>query len=184
MEVNRQVAGIKANDDAVLKAIYVSNFAKVEDFIMRNNGSAEDAKDTYQEAFVAAWRNIHMNKFEPQNESALSGYIYQIAKNKWLDHLRAAKNRKVHPLQDSNGQEPADDTTYQEKEAYFAAIDKHFRRLGEQCRELLKRFYFEKASLREIAATFAWTEASTKNNKYRCLKKLRDMVTGQKNEAQ
>lgn len=183
MEVNRQVAGIKANDEKVLRYVYASNFSKVEDFVLQNSGSSEDAKDIYQEAFIAVWRNINRGQFEPQNETALSGYLFQIARNKWLDHLRAAKNRKVVMLQVSDGGELPEETAGEETMEYLKAVEYHYRNLGEQCREVLRRFYFKKESLRDIAAFFSWTEASARNNKYRCLQKLRAMVTQIKHDT-
>ena len=42
--------------------------------------SIDDAKDLYQESFIAVWNNLKTNKFQPKNETALQGYLYQIAK--------------------------------------------------------------------------------------------------------
>ena len=53
-----------------------------------------------------------------------------------------------------------------------------FKKLGKECKELLEVFYFEKKSLREIAAQFNIGEASARNKKYRCIQKLRSL-TGQ-----
>lgn len=53
------------------------------------------AKDIYQEAFLAVWQNIKKGAFQPRNESALQGYLFQIAKNKWTDELRSARYKKT-----------------------------------------------------------------------------------------
>src|SRR5690606_37932645 len=42
----------------------------------------------------------------------------------------------------------------------IAVVKKQYQQLGVRCKELLGRFYFRNQSLREIAAAFAWTEAS------------------------
>ena len=64
---------IKANDEAALKNLYKDNYYKIEMYVLNNNGTSEDAKDIYQEAFIAVWRNIQLDKFYPENENALSG---------------------------------------------------------------------------------------------------------------
>lgn len=173
---NHQLTAIKQNDEAALKALYQQNYGKVETYVLNNNGTVDEAKDVYQEAFIAVWRNIQLDRFRPANESSLSGYLYQVAKNKWLDHLRSGHYKKVVPLKDSDNGE-ADGSVVNEIElAYLSSVQENLARLGENCRELLKRFYYRKESLRLIAAAFDWTEATAKNNKYRCLQKLRELI--------
>ncbi|MEI9913190.1 MAG: sigma factor [Bacteroidota bacterium] len=53
---------LKANDEQALKALYAANYSKVENYVLDNSGSAEDAKDIYQEAFIAVWRNIQLDQ--------------------------------------------------------------------------------------------------------------------------
>jgi RNA polymerase sigma factor (sigma-70 family) len=55
-----------------------------------------------------------------------------------------------------------------------------FQVLGEPCKSLLKTFYFEKKSLRDIAETLQIEETTARNKKYRCMEKLRDMVIASK----
>lgn len=177
MDVASQISGLKENDSTVLQYIYVSNYPKIERYVLDNNGTADDARDIFQEAFVAVWRNVQMNRFEARNESAISGYLYQIARNKWLDQIRSVKNRKTTALPEGALEQVADEPVLEQEEVdYLEKVKAQFASLGEPCRELLKRFYFKKESMREIAAHFSWTEASAKNNKYRCLQKLREKV--------
>jgi RNA polymerase sigma factor (sigma-70 family) len=181
MDIERQFIGLKESDDTVLQYIYVSNYPKVEQYIVDNSGTADDARDIYQEAFLAAWRNVQLDKFRPQNETAIAGYIFQIARNKWLDQLRSVKNKKTTSLPDDISQQWADSPSLDDEEmGYLETVKEKYASLGNPCRELLDRFYFKKESMREIAAHFSWTEASAKNNKYRCLQRLRNMVINKK----
>lgn len=142
---------------------------------MKNNGNAEDARDIYQEAFLATWRNVQLERFVPARETDYSAYLFRIAKNKWIDHLRAHKNRRMVELVEDSTEE-AEPGELTEVHNYLDQVKQQFERLGERCRDLLSKFYFQQLPLRRIAAHFSWTEASAKNNKYRCLKQLRDMV--------
>lgn len=176
ISLTNQIAAIKLNNDKVLNALYVEHFEKVRQYILKNNGSDDDAKDIYQEAFMAVWRNIRLDKFQPQNESSLGGYIYQIARNKWLDQLRSVKNKKTIPLEHDNTLVAQEEIVPDEQGAYIDLVKNNYQQLGNQCKELLNRFYFQKESMRDIASHFTWTEATAKNNKYRCLQKLREKV--------
>lgn len=174
-----QSNAIKANDDAALKSLYENNYYKTEKYVLKNNGSVEQAKDIYQEAFIAMWRNIRLDKFYPENESALAGYLYQIAKNKWLDHLRSNQHKKRTPLSNFSNRLP-EETEEEADNGYIDDVVKQFEQLGENCREVLTRFYYKKESMKTIAKLFDWTEATARNNKYRCLQRLRELL---KNKA-
>ncbi|MDC7994210.1 RNA polymerase sigma factor [Altibacter sp. HG106] len=173
------VKAIKANDDAVLKKIYTENYKKTEVFILKNSGSMQQAKDIYQEAFIAMWQNIKEGKFTPKNETAVQGYLYQIAKNKWLDVVRSARFKKTLTIGEMTPWEDEDDalTNDGNTEAQLAQVMKGFEQLGADCKELLKSFYFEKNSLRTIAKQFEIAEASARNKKYRCIQQLRTLLT-------
>lgn len=166
---------VLANDDKALEALYTANFYKTEAFVLANSGTSEEAKDIYQEAFVAVWQNVRAGRFVPQKDSSLEAYLFQIAKYKWYDHLKSAKKMHITPVEDH----VMADTPYNpEEESYMEKVQHHFKNLGEPCKQVLTLFYFMKQSMMEIAATFSWTEATAKNNKYRCLQRLRQLVVG------
>lgn len=171
---------IKANDEKALQRLYAANYPKVERYILRNSGDADQAKDIFQEAFIACWRAVQLDKFIPANETSLDGYLYRIARNKWLDHLRSAQHRKTVPLADSTEDwqdDPADMPG--EQDAYIQAVKENFGKIGGNCKDILTRFYYGKASLRDIAIAMGWTEATARNNKYRCIQRLRALLNQQ-----
>ena len=173
----RLVAAVKNNDEKVLKQLYLESYGKIEMYILKNNGTKPQAKDTYQEAFIAVWQNVKKGKFLPTNETALQGYLYQIARNKWTDYLRSSRYKKTSSLDNEIQFEESTEDLYSEKDQKVSDTMAAFRRLGEECRQLLSQFYFEKRSLREIASVFEIEEASARNKKYRCINKLRELVT-------
>ena len=170
------IVAIKANNEDVLKDIYEDNYFKVEKYILTNSGSIEEAKDIYQEAFITLWRNIQMEKFYPESEHSLNAYLYRIAKNKWLDHLRSCRFRKTVPLMESTDRKEEEEELPEDDVQYILEVKKHFGQLGKNCQEILIRFYYKKEPMRIISKYFDWTEASTRNNKYRCLQKLRELL--------
>ena len=172
----KQIEAIKADDNRVLKALYQDNYPKIEKFIIANNGSADEARDIFQEAFLACWRNIQLDKFIPENDSALSGYLYRIARNKWMDHLRSGRYLKTVPLVEEQVDEPEDLAVAPDQQIYLEAVRENFKKLGQSCQEVLTRFYFKKESMGTIAKAYDWTDATARNTKYRCLQKLKDFL--------
>jgi RNA polymerase sigma factor (sigma-70 family) len=165
---------LKANDEAALKDFYTNNYYKAEQYILKNNGTIEYAKDIYQEAFIAVWRNIQSEKFHPENENSPAAYLHRIVKNKWLDHLRSQHHKKTIPL--AGDTDSVEEVWPEEDLLYLTEVKNKFKYLGENCKQVLIRFYYKKESMRAIAEKFEWTEATAKNNKYRCLQRLRDLL--------
>ncbi|MBA3985677.1 MAG: sigma-70 family RNA polymerase sigma factor [Flavobacteriales bacterium] len=151
----------------------------MERYINQNNGTTEQAKDIYQDAFLAVWQQVKSGKFVPANETAINGYLYQIAKNKWVDYLRSNTYKKTSQLTDTitfSEEEEDYSESGQEEESRIKETYAVFKELGEQCKEVLTQFYFYKKSIREIAEVLNMEEASARNKKYRCMQKLREML--------
>jgi RNA polymerase sigma factor (sigma-70 family) len=165
--------GLRINDSKILKWLYQMEFPKLERFILNNKGNEQHAKDIYQEAFVALWKNVKADKFKPENGTAIQGYLFQIGKNKWLDYLRSSKYKNTVPLENyhDGSQEESED-----RESELKQVEISFKNLGENCKELLTRFYFKKESMAIIAQAFNWTEATARNNKYRCIQRLKEKM--------
>ncbi len=183
---NQLVNAIKSNNSIALKSLYNSNYYKIESLVLKNSGSKDHAKDIYQEAFIVVWNNIKNDSFVPQNETALQGYLYQIAKNKWLDFLRSSQFKKTNlihnemtfPNQIDEGVNEEEQDIFKQK--LKQAMDA-FKTLASPCKELLTTFYFEKKSLRDIAEELQIEENTARNKKYRCMEKLRELVLASKN---
>ncbi|PVW17357.1 RNA polymerase sigma factor [Marixanthomonas spongiae] len=172
------ISAIKANNERALQKLYIENFYKTEQYILKNNGTMPQAKDTYQEAFITVWRNIKDGKFVPENETAVQGYLYQIAKYKWLDFLRSSRYKKTTPFEplENNKDMAISETIDTETETKRKQTMLAFEKLGTECKKLLTDFYYNKKSMREIASQFEIEEASARNKKYRCINKLRELT--------
>ncbi|HDO26682.1 MAG TPA: sigma-70 family RNA polymerase sigma factor [Bacteroidetes bacterium] len=174
------VEAIKVNEEWALRTLYKDNYEKVETLILRNSGTKEEAKDIFQEAFIAAWRNIKDNKFLPENNSAINGYLYTIAKNKWMDYLRSPEYKKKVAFNSSIAEPvhlPADGKGDSEEfNKKLSVAMEAFEKLGEACKNLLIKFYFEKKSMKEIAEELQMDASSARNKKYRCMQVLRELA--------
>lgn len=171
---------IKANDVVVLQKLYTDNFPKVASYIQKNNGDKEQAKDIFQEAMVVLWKAVKAEKFKATNPSAVQGYLYTIAKNKWTDHLRSATYKKEVSSDVVLNFAEAHDTEVAGEDMYNQQLEKAkhaFAQLGTECKELLSRFYFNKNSFEELAQDLGLNTASVKNKKYRCMQRLRLLAT-------
>ncbi len=173
---NEMVLLIKRNDADTLQALYLTNFPKVRRYVLKHNGDEQQAKDIYQDAFLAMWRNIKNDRFLDQGHSLINGYLFKIAKYKWLDHLRSAKYKNTifinHDLEFNESEVEIEESNGKRLKLVMDC----FGNLGERCQTLLKLFYFERRPYSEIAKILAIDEASAKNAKYRCQEQLKKMT--------
>lgn len=165
---------LKTDTRDFLKTLYIRNYPNLEAYILKNSGNSDDAGDIYQEGFLAVWRNIEIGRFSPNSENEFSSYLFKVCKNKWIDHLR--KNNKRVSLSIEEIEDGQFEQQSNEGHLYIEAVKRQYNNLGEKCKEVLGLFYYQKQSMKQIADKMQITEASAKNNKYRCLQRLRELV--------
>lgn len=76
-----------------------------------------------------------------------------------------------------------EDVELQEKRnADFAIMERALGSLGEPCKSLLEAYYLQKKDMTDIAAFFGYTNAdNAKNQKYKCLLRLKKLFFSQYN---
>ena len=145
-------------------------------FVLQNSGTLSDAKDVFQEAMTVLWLNAREGRVSAGEGNDLGGYLFRVARNKWLDTVRSAAHRNGQQAMDSE-QVAATiaDTNDREIEDRIAGLRSIYARLDERCRLVLDRFYFEERDLAAIASELGVDEGSIRTIKYRCMMKLRRM---------
>ena len=167
---------IRRGDEEALVMLYELNRRPVLAYITRNSGTADDAEDMLQESLVVLWERVRSGRFE--YSAKLSTYVFGVVKNTWLRRL-AQKRREVpselDPDERSNGAPSALDDLIEREEA--GLVRSALERIGEQCRRLLKLFYWEELSMEEIALEMGFANADTvKAKKYQCKKALETVL--------
>jgi len=173
------VERLSGNDPKAFEFLYTQYFPAVRQLVQRQNGTEDDAKDVFQDGIIALWNNIREGRYELRQEVKLSSYLIQICKLRWVDRLKKASTR--YEARQADFSEPM-----AEAEAMQQLIgredrqqfSRQFAQLGERCQEMLKRFYFAKQPLQEIAEALSITEKTAKNEKYRCMQRLKKIVAG------
>ncbi len=170
------IQGILQNNEEVLKLLYIEVYPKVRGYIFQNNGNEAQAQDIFQEAFIACWKNIKADKLSENGN--VEAYLYTIAKNKWVDYLRSNQYKKtisndeVIKLQ-SNLEDDNTEIKEKERETNSSAMQAAFKKLGNECRMVLKGFYYERKSMQTLSKELNIGTASVRNKKYRCMERLR-----------
>ena len=151
--------------------MYETAFPTVASFVRQMDGSFQDAKDIFQDALIIF--------LERSTEARITinvspdRYILGIAKHLWLRKFK--EDRLKLSLDDF-------------EMALYIPIDfypniKSSRILqflevaGSKCMDLLRSFYFEKNSLKDVSKKLGYnSEHSAAVQKYKCLEKIRESI--------
>jgi RNA polymerase sigma factor (sigma-70 family) len=162
---------IKAGDEKALGLLYKKYYRMMTNLVLSNNGTEQEAKDIYQEALVVFWQKTISGKLVLT--SKISTYIYSICQNLWRKELDR-KKRLSHEEKDS--------VEYQtfETEERSRIIRECLGQLDETCKNVLMYYYFDGLSMQDIADKLGFANTdTTKTKKYKCKKKLDDLVKAQ-----
>lgn len=171
-----------ANDDAkAIDTLYKTHFGMVQAFILNNNGTYDDARDIFQEAVIALYEKAKNESFVLTCQ--LKTYLYSICRRLWLKRLQqmGRYGMQVESLEETVPVEE-DLEMHERRNAEFAIMDRALKSLGEPCKSLLEAYYLQKKDMQEIAGLFGYTNAdNAKNQKYKCLMRLKKLFFAQYN---
>jgi RNA polymerase sigma factor (sigma-70 family) len=175
--------GLARNDKKAIETIYKDNYNLVQALVINNSGTADDAKDIFQEAMIVLYEKVQSGTFELNCQ--IKTFVYSVSRRLWLKRLM--HQNRFH-LSDGHEESILVDEEMEEHEkrnTEFIMMEKAMNGLGEPCKSLLEAFYLQKKSMQEISVSFGYTNSeNAKNQKYKCLMRLKKLFFSQyKNES-
>lgn len=173
--------GLAHNDSKAVEIIYKENFNMIQSFILNNNGSYDEARDIFQEAMIALYEKSQTDSFVLTCQ--IKTYLYSVCRRLWLKRLQQMGRftGSVDGFEETVAVEE-DLETHEKRNAEFAIMDRALNSLGEPCKSLLQGYYLKKMDMNALAAEFGYTNAdNAKNQKYKCLMRLKKLFFSQYN---
>jgi RNA polymerase sigma factor (sigma-70 family) len=173
--------GLAGNDRNAIETIYRTHYSMIQTLVINNSGTSDDARDIFQEAIIVLYEKAKSGSFELHAQ--LKTYIYAVCRRLWLKKL-AFNQRFSGDL--ANAPETIaieeDIELYEHRTQDFELMEQALQNLGEPCKELLESYYIRKKNMSEIAKEFGYTNAdNAKNQKYKCLMRLKKIFFGHYN---
>ena len=78
--------GLARNDKKAVETIYKDNYTSIQSLIINNNGTADDAKDIFQEAMIVLYEKARSGSFELN--CLIKTYLYSVSRRLWLKRLQ------------------------------------------------------------------------------------------------
>jgi RNA polymerase sigma-70 factor (ECF subfamily) len=159
-----------------LDEIYRYIFCRVPDVVT--------AEDLTEEVFIRAWQKLP----ETQQKNAIQNFrawIYRIAHNRVVDHLRSEKNRTHTPLEDSanliqDTETPEEWLQDQQRSDYLAQV---ICSLDDTLQQVILLRFVNQCSHAETAQILGLQENHIRVLQYRALKKLRSRLEQDLNDG-
>lgn len=173
--MDRYIQGIRQRDERVLIEIY----SKYSDAVYRRikglGGSYDDAQDAFQEALIVIYNKSQAG--EIVIHTTFEAYLKKVCHYLYINKRRK-KDESTVTIPDagtlvSEALPLDEELVRQERQNLF---EEAFKQLGEQCQRVLG-LYFQKVSMKAIQAQLGFvSEEATRTKKYRCQKKLEELI--------
>ena len=179
MTDNDIIRGIRENSSEAWRELYHSAVEgireKIEPMLKKVKHLTFD--DLFKDACITLMEDVQKGKVKEGPGTNLSGYLYTIC---WRMALRReTKSKRAEEA--GKMQEPVEEEdTSVEPEEYaeaMAFLDRVFESIPPKCKSILKRFYWDKLPMSEIAAIHGLrNENSAKTTKNRCMDKFKEIA--------
>lgn len=164
--------GIKENSNESYSYLYKNYYPAVERFILQNSGSADDARDIFQNALIVIYNKASEKKIEIT--SSLKTYLYAVCRNLWLKELR--EQRHLNILIPEQIEEPAEEKIIQQdtQDGFLQKLGRAISKMTGHCKMLIIEMFYKNKSIDTIAADNGYKNVHTaQNQKYKCLEQAR-----------
>jgi len=171
----------EASIDRSVKFLYREHFDFLSKYVLNNSGDFNDAEDVFQEVIISFINLVKAGKF--RGDSSVKTFLYSMTRNIWLNELKKRERLQVREQKYERAKENNDaaiDLAIESREA-SKLLMKVIGELGESCKTILVLFYFENRPMKEIVDAVQYeNEQVVRNKKYKCLKRLEELICGNK----
>jgi RNA polymerase sigma factor (sigma-70 family) len=166
---------IKGGNTSLLDDFYIkyrSGF--IQWAIKKFSISTETATDIFQDVMIAFYENIMANRLTVLT-CDLKTYLYQIGRNKLVDFTKKESRAVTFNQADwiKEYQVENEFVAYNNTITINNQLNNYLSALCDNCQMVLKLFYLQELSLKEVAALMGYKNADVaKKKRYECFKKL------------
>lgn len=164
----------KQGSEQAFGQLYDLYFDKIFKFIYFRVNHKEIAEDLTEEVFIKAWTNIRTVK-----EESFGGWLYQIAKNKVIDHYRQKKAvvdiEDIQNILESDQNLSDDANTAVERIIMMNCL----KQLTPEQQIIIKLKFLEDMENSEISELISKSEGSIRVIQHRAILKLQELIKKQ-----
>jgi RNA polymerase sigma-70 factor, ECF subfamily len=159
--------------ESKLAGLYEEHYDRIAHYVYVRIGDKNEAEDIASEVFLKALKSI--KSYEEQG-IPMQAWLFKIAHNMVVDHLRKVSKIKTVPIDTIEIQDETDPAEIAEINITMESVRKAMERLTIDQREVLRLRFFGGLSSREVAGVMKKTDGSVREMQRSALEKLRQLL--------
>ena len=167
----------REGDAAAFEAVYRAHAGRLFGLLTRMAGSPDAAEDLLQDVFIQAHRKLASFR----GESSLGTWLYRLAVNQCLDHLRGRQQkmaRATDSLDAEDASEPAAVAPALPEAIARIDLERAIAQLPDGCRAAFVLHDVEGLDHREVGEALGISEGTSKSQVHKARMKLRVLLRG------
>jgi RNA polymerase sigma-70 factor (ECF subfamily) len=164
----------KEHDPAALTQLYEENFDKIYRYIVLKIGDRTEAEDMTQQVFLNALKSISSFKWKGMPFSA---WLFRIAHNQIVDHLRRKSRRATVPLDESLAAGDGDIVQATERKVEIEQLSLATKKLTRAQQEVISLRFAGELSVAEAARVMGRSEGAIKALQHSAILALRKTLS-------
>ena len=176
MLIEEQVVQRAVNGDReAFTYIYDLHFDKIYRYIYVKVHSQAEAEDLTQDVFIKAYEAIKSYKWR---DLPFTAWLFRIAHNRVIDHVRKASKEKKAPLEEADAISSGDPVHVTEQNYEIYQLKVALEKLPDAQREVATMRFISELSITEVALALGKSEGTVKALQFNAVASLRKLLYG------
>ena len=158
-----------------LAGLYDEYFDRIARYIYVRIGDRNEAEDLAGEVFVKALESLKSYK---ERGIPMQAWLFRIAHNLVVDHLRKATKFKTVPIDTVQIKTGEDPVATAEKNMEMERVNKAMQKLTPEQREVVRLRFFGALSSKEVGIILRKSDGAVREMQRAAVEKLRRLLTG------
>jgi len=159
-----------------LASLYGEYFDRIAHYIYVRIGDRNEAEDLAGEVFVKALESL---KSYRERGIPMQAWLFKIAHNLIVDHLRKATKRKTVPIDTVQIESGEDPVAMAEKSIEIERVNEAMQKLTPEQREVMRLRFFGGLSSKEVGAILRKSDGAVREMQRAAVEKLRGLLTSE-----
>ena len=164
------------SNEAKLTSLYEGYYGKIAHYGYVRIGNKTEAEDITGEVFLRALDSLKSYK---ERGIPMQAWLFRIAHNLVVDHLRKMTKRKTVPIDTVQVKTDADPVTVVETNIELTRVTKAMEQLTREQREVLRLRFFGELTSKETGSILKKSDSAVREMERTAIEKLRKLLHGE-----
>jgi RNA polymerase sigma-70 factor (ECF subfamily) len=160
-------------DEAALASLYEEYYDKIARYVYVHIGNKTEAEDIAGEVFLKALQSL---KSYQERGIPIQAWLFRIAHNLMVDHLRKMAKRKTVPIDAVQIESDMNPVTIAEKNIELERVAKAMEQLTREQKEVLRLRFFGELTSKEVGSILNKRDGAVREMQRSAIEKLRKLL--------